>query len=245
MILENEFAVPAPMERVMEALLDGVAVAALPVEEVAVTDDGARTGVLRLRLGPHEVAYRGTVRVAEVDAEAGALSLDCDARESGGRYRGSVRARVAMRLRESGGRTRASLHTEATFTGRIARLPDADVHAALQALLEAMAAEVAERLTIPAAAGPGPLPVDRPPIEVASPSEAQTVPRGGGVSNGHAPVAGTVRLMTEEPIPAERLPVSGGGLSDLLIELRRRRWLVPAVLLGLIALILLARRRTS
>lgn len=55
-------------------------------------------------------------------------------------------------------------------------------------------------------------------------------------------VSGTVRLMTEDPIPVDEL--EGGGVwAATCRAISARPWLVPAVLLGLTSLVLLARRR--
>ena len=56
------------------------------------------------------------------------------------------------------------------------------------------------------------------------------------------PVAGTVRIMTDEPLEVSADPDSG-GLAAGLRQLSRRPWIVPAALLGGAALYFLLRRR--
>lgn len=56
------------------------------------------------------------------------------------------------------------------------------------------------------------------------------------------PVAGTVRIMTDEPLEVSSDPVSG-ALATGLRQLNRRPWIVPAALLGGAALYFLLRRR--
>jgi len=56
------------------------------------------------------------------------------------------------------------------------------------------------------------------------------------------PVAGTVRIMTDEPLEVSADP-DGGGFAAGFRQLSRRPWIVPAALLGGAALYFLLRRR--
>jgi hypothetical protein len=56
-------------------------------------------------------------------------------------------------------------------------------------------------------------------------------------------VPGEVRLVTARPLPLSTLPVSAGGLDDLLVALRRRPWAVPLALAALVVAVLLLTRR--
>ena len=57
------------------------------------------------------------------------------------------------------------------------------------------------------------------------------------------PIAGTVRLMTEEPLEMPRDGHAEGLRQQLNLIVNRRPWLVPAVLLGAGVAFLLVRRR--
>jgi hypothetical protein len=57
------------------------------------------------------------------------------------------------------------------------------------------------------------------------------------------PVAGEVRLMTEEPIPASEVDGSGGVYAAVCRQLGRRPWLIPlALILGITVIVGLRRR---
>jgi len=56
------------------------------------------------------------------------------------------------------------------------------------------------------------------------------------------PVAGTVQIMTEEPLEVSPDPYEDGR-APWMRALRRRPWIVPAALLGAAAAYLLLRRR--
>jgi hypothetical protein len=72
-------------------------------------------------------------------------------------------------------------------------------------------------------------------------SSAATALDGPGVYE--RPVAGTVRLMTEEPLEMPRNGRAEGIREQLSLIVNRRPWLVPAVLLGAGVAYLLVRRR--
>lgn len=65
----------------------------------------------------------------------------------------------------------------------------------------------------------------------------------GEEAPGSAPVAGTVRLMTDEPLEVPRDGAIGGLGQEFNRIVNRRPWLVPAVLLGVAMAYLLVRRR--
>jgi carbon monoxide dehydrogenase subunit G len=81
------------------------------------------------------------------------------------------------------------------------------------------------------AAPPRPAPPPPPP---AMPGPAARAPRR---------VPGRVEIVTAGPVPAAGIPVGDGPRARLHAVHRTRPWLMPAVLLGLIALVLLLRRR--
>ena len=56
-------------------------------------------------------------------------------------------------------------------------------------------------------------------------------------------IPGEVRLVTSEPLPLSAVPVSGGRLDDLWVELRRRPWAPALVALVVLVLVLRMRRR--
>jgi hypothetical protein len=67
-------------------------------------------------------------------------------------------------------------------------------------------------------------------------------PSAHDVEAGSRPVAGTVRIMTEEPLEVSPDPREDER-APWQRELRRRPWIVPAVLLGAAAAYFLLRRR--
>ena len=72
MKLEQSFDVRAPVERVWETLIDIERVApCLPGAEITEAgEDGTYRGTFSVRLGPTTAAYRGELKLAEVDQDA-------------------------------------------------------------------------------------------------------------------------------------------------------------------------------
>jgi carbon monoxide dehydrogenase subunit G len=273
MILENEFSVAAPMERVYDALTDAaVVVPSLPGARRSGRDGEQRTtkGELRITLGSTTIPYRGTIRLDEGDREAGALALTIDARE--GRGRGILHASVSIRLRESHGSTTVSLRSEVDVDGRAAKVASDDIQSAVQHLLaefgqniqtrmNGAVAETAEAMEQNGAVKPMDGAADaaadtEPPAAAEAVTEApaaaeapvavetpQPSPAGKPDAAHETPVRGTVRIMTTEPIASESVQPADGVLDVVRDELRRRPWLAPLLLLGGLSLLLLIRRR--
>ena len=121
MKLENEFVVAAPLDRTWQTLLDVERVAAcLPGASIEpVGEDGLYRGAVRIKAGPVTMAYSGTVRLADVDADGHVASFDARAKETKGT--GTAAATIVNRLEPSGDRTRVLVTTDLNVTGRPAQ----------------------------------------------------------------------------------------------------------------------------
>jgi len=123
MKLENEFAVAAPIERTWEALLDVERVAGcLPGASVQRgACEGVYEGQMKVKLGPATVAYKGTLRMTDVDEAQHRAVMQIQAKELKGT--GEARARMSNQLvAEDEERTRVILGTELDISGRAAQL---------------------------------------------------------------------------------------------------------------------------
>lgn len=121
MKLENDFVVAAPLERTWQTLLDVERVAGcLPGATIEpVGQDGLYRGAIRIKAGPVTMAYNGTVRLADVDADAHVASFDARAKESKGT--GTAAATIRNRLEPAGDGTRVFVETDLNVTGRPAQ----------------------------------------------------------------------------------------------------------------------------
>jgi carbon monoxide dehydrogenase subunit G len=121
MKLEQSFEIKAPLEKVWEALIDVERVApCLPGAEVTGRgDDGAYEGTFQVKLGPTTAAYRGTLRMVELDEAGRVATMSANAQEKRGG--GSAKATMVSTMSEAGEATKVDVQTDFTLTGRLAR----------------------------------------------------------------------------------------------------------------------------
>jgi uncharacterized protein len=119
--LEQSFDVKAPLERVWGALIDVERVApCLPGAEVTEAgEDGVYRGNFTVKLGPTTAAYRGELRLEEVDEAAHRAVMRASGQDKRGQ--GSAKATIVSVLEGAGEVTKVQVETDFTITGRLAR----------------------------------------------------------------------------------------------------------------------------
>jgi carbon monoxide dehydrogenase subunit G len=235
MILEADLSVPGPPQAVFDALVDarraadavpGARLTAAPAEALGGLGDEPGVGAeLRLQAGGSQITYRGRVLPTEADRTAGTLAFSLDAREARGA--GVLRGRLRLRLDPAGDDTRLRVDADLEVTGRAEELGEERLRAAALRLLHRVAARLGESAEAPAAAAPRP---------------AAPVVTLGAFEPEHR-VGGEVRLVTPHPVPLSSLPVSGGRLDDLRVELRRRPWALALLVVVAVLVVAGLRRR--
>ena len=188
MKLENEFTVPAPVDRAWEVLLDLERVApCLPGATIDGREGDAHTGTMTVKIGPITARYKGTVKIEESDEAARRAVMRAQARDARGQGTASATITSTMEPVEDG--TRVRVETDMRITGPAAQfgrgvMQDvsakmmgrfADCLAGLMGEGEAPAAEAppaAEQPPAAAAAPPQPAPPPRPTAEVLDLGEA-------------------------------------------------------------------------
>jgi carbon monoxide dehydrogenase subunit G len=119
--LEQSFEVDAPPDRVWAALIDVRRVApCLPGAEIdEAADDGVYRGSFTVKLGPTTAAYRGELRMEEVDEAGRRVVMRANGQDKRGQ--GTAKATIASVLSTQGDATRVEVETDFTLTGRLAR----------------------------------------------------------------------------------------------------------------------------
>ena len=124
MLIENEFQVPATIDRAWAYLLDVEAIApcAPGAELTEVVDDHTWKGKINLKLGPIALSFAGTVTVAERDESNHRVVLKAQGQEQKGK--GAANATVTSWLEPAGadGATKVKMHADITLTGTVAQL---------------------------------------------------------------------------------------------------------------------------
>jgi carbon monoxide dehydrogenase subunit G len=120
MKLENEFTVPAPVERAWEVLLDVERVApCLPGAAIEGAEGDAHVGTMTIKIGPITTRYRGTVRIEEADEAARRAVMRAQARDSRGQ--GTAAATITSSMEPVEGGTRVRVETDMRVTGPAAQ----------------------------------------------------------------------------------------------------------------------------
>jgi carbon monoxide dehydrogenase subunit G len=119
--LEQSFAVNAPLKRVWEELIDvGRVAPCLPGAEITESSgDRVFHGSFTVKLGPTTAAYRGELRLEEVDEAAHRVVMRATGQDKRGQ--GSAKATIVSVLSEQGGSTEVDIETDFTITGRLTR----------------------------------------------------------------------------------------------------------------------------
>jgi carbon monoxide dehydrogenase subunit G len=202
--LSNEFTVAAPLERTWETLLDIERVAGcLPGASIEpVGEDGIYRGSMRIKVGPVNMSYSGTVRLADVDGDQHVASFDARAKETKGT--GTAAAVIRNRLEPAGEGTHVVVETDLNVTGRAAQFG--------RGLME----DVAARMLGDFAGRLEQLVLEGPPTAEAAPAEPERAPAtpqeesfdvGGVLLRGYG----------------EQIAIAGGLLAVLLLLVFGRR----------------------
>jgi carbon monoxide dehydrogenase subunit G len=123
-LIENEFQVPASIDRAWAYLLDveKIAPCAPGAELTEVVDDHTWKGKINLKLGPIVMSFAGTVTIAERDETNHRVVLKAQGQEQKGK--GAANATVTSWLEPAGadGATTVKMQADITLTGTVAQL---------------------------------------------------------------------------------------------------------------------------
>jgi len=120
MELNDEFEVPLPVTEAWEVLTDvEKIVPCVPGAELREVEGDELRGVMKLRVGPTTVSYRGDAHVESLDADARKIVLKAEGREIRGQ--GNVAAVITATLSPSAKGTLVQVATDLSFTGKLAQ----------------------------------------------------------------------------------------------------------------------------
>lgn len=247
MKLENEFEVPVGVDEAWPVLLDVERITpCLPGAQLDEDKgDGEYAGQMKVKLGPIQSTYKGTIRIDEADEAAHRAVMRASARDVRGQ--GSASATITSTLEANGASTKVRVETDMRVTGPAARMGRGvmqDVSAKLLGqFADCLAAEIVRPAVAaaPAEAAPEaasssteapPPPVTTPAPEAASSSTEAVPPPPPGVTP------------TEGPPPPRRPTPDVLDLGEASREAVLKR-AAPALvgLLALLVLLALRRRR--
>jgi carbon monoxide dehydrogenase subunit G len=212
--LTSAIRISRPAPEVLDALLDaGTVAACLPgsrlIGEVA---DNTYAGELRLRIGPVQAVYAGTVRLDNADRDAGTATLHASGWEQGGQ--GRADASVTLRVESRGGSTRVLISADLMIRGKVAEYAPGAIGDVSQRLVEQFAGNVEQLLATQASTG-------QASTGQASTGQASTGQGGATQAGGRTPFASPARWMPPRPnkrpdkraVAAAALLLAGGALA--------------------------------
>ena len=146
MRIDQEFVVPAPVDRVWSFLMDVPAMAgcipgAADVEQV---DDTTFNATVKTRIGPIAASFGCKIAVLELDEAARTGTVEVSGRDP--RIGGAVKARMTMTMTEDGGATTVRIASDVDVLGKIGQYGHGMITKRANAMLDEFAACARERL---------------------------------------------------------------------------------------------------
>jgi carbon monoxide dehydrogenase subunit G len=237
MKLQNEFTVPAPVERAWEVLLDVERVApCLPGAAIESSNDDEHVGTMTVKIGPVTARYRGTVRIEEADEAARRAVMR--ARASDQRGAGTAAATITSTMQAVPEGTRVRVEADIRVTGPAASFGRGvmqDVSAKMMSrFADCVALEMAQAPSAAVTTASGKLVasgtrgIELPPGPAGDAAEAaaraMAVATAAGPTARHRPTADVLDLgdAGREAILKRALPLGGALVLIILILLRRK-----------------------
>jgi uncharacterized protein len=120
--LDNSFTVPVPPEQAWDVLLDVERIApCMPGASVTSVEGDEITGLVKVKLGPLSLSYKGTAKFIEKDQANHTIAIEASGKETRGAGTASATVHAALKPADIEGQTLVSIHTSLNVTGRPAQ----------------------------------------------------------------------------------------------------------------------------
>lgn len=121
MLIDNEFTVNAPAATVMTYLLDVEKVAkCLPGAQLTqIVDAQTYKGKMKIKMGPLDLTFNGTVNIIEMDNENGRIVMKASGMEEKGK--GMAQATATVQITDMGNSTHVKLSQDINMSGQVAQ----------------------------------------------------------------------------------------------------------------------------
>ncbi len=222
MKLQNEFTVPAPVERAWEVLLDVERVApCLPGAALTGSDGDEHQGTMTIKIGPITSRYQGTVKIEEADEANRRAVMRARARDSRGQ--GNAAATITSTMEAVAGGTRVRVETDMRISGPAAQFGRGVMQDVSAKLMGRFADCLAEQMS------GGPAPSAEPAAAATTPRRpAADPPPGPAGDSAEAAARRTEEVLdlgeaSREAVIKRAAPVAAGLLLLVLLLWRRNR----------------------
>jgi uncharacterized protein len=243
--LEHSFTVPADLDTVWGAVLDPERVApCMPGASLSEVDGDSFKGVVKVKVGPISLQYKGSGEFLEKDEAARKVVIKAAGKDVRGN--GTAAATVTVTLRAEGAGTAGSVDTDLSITGKPAQFGRGLISEVGGKILDSFAACLASKLVPEQVPEPPKLAAvpSRPAASAAEPgsaelAEAAATGAKAGMAAAKAGAAATKPKLTAVGPEPESEPIdliSYAGPSVL-------KRVVPVVVAAFAVVAVLARRR--
>jgi carbon monoxide dehydrogenase subunit G len=200
--LDNSFTVPVPPEQAWQVLLDVERIApCMPGASVTSVEGDEITGVVKVKLGPLSLSYKGTARFTEKDPASHTIAIEASGKETRGAGTASATVHAGLKPADAAGQTLVSIHTSLNVTGRPAQFGRSLLPEVSGKLIDQFAANLAALIDSSSA------PAETAPAEAAPASDAAAAAGDAGTATAVTtpPAAATPTAATPAQ-PVARLP---------------------------------------
>ena len=164
----NEFRVSLPVGPAWALLTDLERIApCMPGAQLTGVEGEEYSGVVKVKVGPMTVQYKGVASFEEQDADARTAVLRAQGRDVRGQ--GNADARITARLTPDGAGTRVTVETRLTITGKVAQFGKGMIEEISKKLLAQFADALEAQLATAEEAT-----AEEAPVKQASPEESVT-----------------------------------------------------------------------
>src|ERR1700733_4439345 len=120
--LDNSFTVPVPPEQAWDVLLDVERIApCMPGASVTSVDGDEIEGLVKVKLGPLSLSYKGTAKFTEKDQASHVITIEATGKETRGAGTASANVQASLKPGDAAGSTLVAIHTSLHVTGRPAQ----------------------------------------------------------------------------------------------------------------------------
>lgn len=180
MRLDHEFTVPAPPEKVWQAVTDPESVApCMPGATLTKVEGDTFTGTVKVKLGPISLLYKGSGEFLEKDEAGHKIVIKASGKDSRGA--GTAAATVTVTLTEDDGSTKGTVATDLNVTGRPAQFGRGMISEVGGKILDQFAGNLANKMSgseeptpeaaAPSAGGAAQATEPKPKLEAVKPAE--------------------------------------------------------------------------
>ena len=185
MRLEHSFEVPVPVAQAWGVLLDIEKIApCMPGATLDSFDGDSFAGLVRVKLGPVNLSYKGTGHFVERDEAGRRVVLVASGQDSRGAGGASARISAQLHDAQAGGATRVDVAADLDIAGRAAQFGRGMIADVSNKLVKQFADCLAETIAASPAAPAAPVASEPAPVESSGQAPAMS---GAAESSGPAP----------------------------------------------------------